>query len=416
MQRRQFLATTAMGLGGVHVAGCGGGANASDSPMAQAPSPAPDPTPTPSPTPSPAPAPSVAPLPDWVAKLPLWRWYSIPNTALASVAPPIRSLGNTGPQSKVEAWCGATLKRKGSVYMLGAAGGHADYAGNEVDALALNVEHPQWVQLAPPSPNDQVINVSQYYLDQRPAATHTYYATQFIESQNRMVVMASLGLNGPFPAAPSGFATTFDTRSFSLDLTRGQWDEPDHIAQFPGRGDVFACLCVKHPTTEAIYYSRNYGDGWYRWEPAINRWTRLSSESRAPWFAGSAIDPRRDRMLIVGGYVPIAPEVRDLNGSKLIVGLNGPAATELANITGYPGVTFDEASDRYLVVFNKAGAIRVLSVDAGSWHVSPAPIDGAAPAARPAGLQNAAQYVPELRGIVLANDYRGNVQFLRTSA
>lgn len=329
--------------------------------------------------------------------------------------PKTRSLGNTGPQSKVAAWCGATLKREGSIYMLGAAGGHADYAGNEVDALALNTEHPQWVQLAPPSPNDQVINISQYYLDHRPAATHTYYATQFINSQNRMVVIASLGLNGPFPAPPVGVDYTFDKRSFSFDMATGQWHGPDYIAQFPGRGDVFACLCVKHPRTEDIYYSRNYGDGWYRWEAALNRWTLLSTASRSPWFAGSAIDPVRDRMLIVGGYVAIAPEVRDLNGARLSVTLSGPAAIELSNITGYPGVTFDEAQDRYLVVFNDAGSIRVVWVDAGTWYAETAPVDGPSPAARPAGLQNAAQFVPELRGIVLTNSYGGDVQFMRTS-
>lgn len=323
-------------------------------------------------------------------------------------------MGNSGPASKIEAWCGATLKRAGSVYMLGAAGGHADYSGNEVNALALNSESPKWVELAPASPSDKVLNVSQYYLDGRPAATHTYYATQFVNSQNRMVVMASLGLNGPFPAVPAGFDYTFDTRSFSFDVATGQWQDKDQIARFPGRGDVFACLCVKDPWTDDIYYSRNYGDGWYRWQPATNAWTRLSSTSRSPWFAGSAIDPRQKRVLIVGGYTPLPPEVRDLNGQKQVVSFQGSAAAQLTAIGGYPGVTFDEAANKHLVVYDDGPSLRVLTVDALTWAVEPAPVVGPHPANRPNGIQNSAQWVPELRGLVIANSYSGNVFFMRT--
>ena len=52
--------------------------------------------------------------PAWVSSLPLWEWYPIPNTALSSVEPTPRPLGNSGPASKINAWCGATLKRQGS--------------------------------------------------------------------------------------------------------------------------------------------------------------------------------------------------------------------------------------------------------------------------------------------------------------
>ena len=89
------------------------------------------------------------PLPAWASPLPLWEWYEIPNTALSALDSSLGIVtgnppGITGPSSKITAWCGATLKRQGSVYLLGACGGHGDYAGNEVDALALNTDTPQW--------------------------------------------------------------------------------------------------------------------------------------------------------------------------------------------------------------------------------------------------------------------------------
>ena len=298
--------------------------------------------------------------------------------------------------------------------MLGAAGGHGDYAGNEVDALALNVPAPAWVQLRGATPNSQVINLTQFYLDSRPAATHTYYATQFINELDRMIVFASPGLNGAFPAAPSDFPYVGSTRSFSFHVATGDWDQPNYVAPFPGQGDFTACLCVKHPWTGDVYYSRNYGDGWYRWRRASNAWTKLSNETRGPWYAGAAIDPQRNRLLLVGGYSPGEAEVRQLDGSRVAANFAGLGGAAL-NLTGYPGVIFDESSDRYVILYNSANSIKTLRVHPETWLVDEPPVTGTPPAARNNGIQNSAQYVPELRGLVIANSYTDNVRFMRTA-
>lgn len=362
-----------------------------------------------------APPASTTTLPAWVAALPLWQWYEIPNTALSSVDPSPRPLGITGPSSKIDAWCGATLKRSGSVYMLGAAGGHGDYAGNEVNALALNVVTPQWTQLRAPTRNEDIINGTQFYLDHRPSATHTYYATQFIESLNRLMVFSSAGVSGPFPSAPSDFPYLGEKRSYSFNLGTGDWDGPDYVAQFPGTGDFIAALCVKHPWTDDVYYSKNYGSGWYRWSSATNTWSKLSNATGEPWYAGAAIDPMRNRMLLIGGYSPSVPEVRTLDGSLMPTTFSGLGAAALT-LSGYPGVQYDEATDRYMVVFNSGATIKILRVHPETWFVDEPAISGNAPAARANGLQNAMQYVPELGGLVLANKHNGNVYFIRTSA
>ena len=441
--RRNFLRVAAAPLGSLLLGACGGGATSAPATQGALAAPAVGntvtlaatiaaPTPAPAavapPPPAPAPAANTPPqspvnpptpigqVPAWVANLPLWQWYEIPNTALSSVEPVVRPLGITGSSSKIDAWCGAALKRSGSVYMLGAAGGHADYAGNEVNALALNVAAPQWVELRGPTPNADIIDAAQFYLDNRPGAAHTYYASQFIESLDRMMVFASPGPFGwLYPATPSGYPYVGDKRSFSFSVAAGDWDAPDYVAQFPGSGDQFAGLCVKHPWTDDVYYSRNYGSGWYRWTRVSNSWTRLSSTTRAPWYAGSAIDPLRNRMLVVGGYNPSAPEVHNLDGSSVAATFGGLGASALV-VTNYPGVIYDEALDRYLVVYNDSSGIKVLRVHPETWLVDAPSLTGTIPAARPNGIQNSAQYVPELKGFVIANSYGGNVWFVRTVA
>lgn len=49
------------------------------------------------------------------------------------------------------------------------------------------------------------------------------------------------------------------------------------------------------------------------------------------------------------------------------------------------------------------------------WAVDLPTISGSV-AQRSNGIHNAAQYVPELKGVVLANSYTGNVKFMRTAA
>lgn len=352
-------------------------------------------------------------LPSWVQALPLWQWYMIPNTALSSVEPSPPPYGS--PSAKIAAWNGATLKRQGSVYLLGAAGGHADYAGNEVDALALNTEQPAWAELRAPTQASDLVDASQFYLDHRPADTHTYYATQFIESQNRMLVVDSPGMGAPaLPMPPADFPYAGDKGySFSFNLQADDWDPPEFIAKFPGNGDFTSCLVVKHPVTEDVYYSRNYGDGWWRYSPSTNVWTKLSGATRAPWYAGAAIDPLTDQILIVGGYSPLPPEVRDLNGNSIAATFGGLGASVLT-VDGGPGVIYDDANDRFIVLVD-TDPISVYRVDPTTWTVDQPAMTGAAPARRQNGIMNSVQYVPELKGFVIATQYNGGVYFVRTA-
>lgn len=361
-------------------------------------------------------------LPAWVSSQSLWQWFQIPNTALSSVVPNPVPLGS--PNAKIVAWNGATLRRNGSVYMLGAAGGHSDYAGNEVDVLALNVATPQWVQRKGPTPNAYIIGApAQFYLQEpdgkyRPSDTHTYYATQFIDSLDRMIVFASPGISGIGGTMPSGFPYQGANRSFSFNYATGDWDSPDYISPYTAGGDFTAALTVKHPITGDVYMSRNGATGgWWKWTASTNSWS--SSNGSGGWaeinYSGAAIDPVRNRMLIVGDYAgTYRPRVRNLDGSEVAVTFGGLGLDAL-KLSGYPGMVFDEANDAYLIFFNSGSTISVRRVNASTWSVDNPALTGTAPAARQNGIQNSVQYVPELGGVVIANSYTGNVFFMRTS-
>lgn len=368
------------------------------------------------------PAPSGVPA--WVAALPLWQWYSIPNTALSSVAPAIQPLGATGPQSKIVAWCGAGLRRSGSIYILGAAGGHADYAGNEVNTLALNVTTPAWVQHHAPTPNAYIIqSPAQFYLQEpdgryRPAATHTYYAAQFIDALDRFIVLASPGLLGSFPACPPAYPYQGSQRSFSYNYASAEWDDPDYFAQYTGGGDFTASLVVKHQTTGDIYTARSFGASWWRWNRASNTWTQLTGDGGfgETNYCASAMDPTRNRIMVVGDFGgATAPRIHNLNGDTQSVTFTGLGPNVL-KMSGYPGMVYDEANDTFLVVHNSGATIHIYRVTAGGLSVDEPTVTGSLPAARSNGVLNSVQYVPELKGIVIANSYSGNVQFMRTAS
>jgi hypothetical protein len=354
-------------------------------------------------------------IPAWVSALPLWQWYQIPNTAMSSLDPsgvpqPWYQAG--GPSAKVGAWNGAALRRNGSVYIVGMVGGHNDYAGNEVDILVLNTATPQWARLKDRPAGGDLLNASPYNLDLSGASSHTYYYLQFIESQNRFVSFCNGGMgSATLPAPPGGWLYVSKRACTSINYGTASWDAPSTIQDYPNNtGDWTAALCCKHPTADDVYVSRSGGAGWYRWAAATNTWALLSGTVETN-YCGAAIDTTRDRVLIVGDYSgTINPRVRNLDGTTVSASFTGSSL----QMSGYPGVVYDEENDSFLV-FKNDNPISIYRVNPSTWVVDQPTITGTAPAQRPNGIQNSCQYVPELKGIVIANTYTGNVYFMRTA-
>lgn len=375
-------------------------------------------------------------LPAWVAALPLWQWYSIPNTALSSVEPSPKPPGGTGPRSKIDAWCGATLKRVGSVYMLGAAGGHGDYFGNEMNALALNVAAPGWAELLGPTPTAQMYNRAPVYADLRRGAIHTYSNTQFHQAGNRMLIVTAGGPHGVgVPDAPddwlwvSGYHPRVqdgtrpeDRPHMAFDLTTNAWTHPDDLAPIPAGVGGTDGFCCAHPVTNQIYTKDAGWSALKRYTPGTDTW-ELNVGS-AGYVSGTcgAIDPVRERVLMLSSSGDaFGPKVFDIaTGALLAVTFGGLGESVLRGGAASVSPVYDEANDIYVALKNtgqgSSDVIETYIIDPDTFEVSQPGDVGTKPARRLAGLQNAAQYVPELRGIVVANSYSANVQFMRTAA
>lgn len=355
----------------------------------------------------------------WVQAHDPWEWFEIANTALSSVDPSPWPMGKN-PSFKISAWNGTALKRQGSVVLLGAAGGHGDYPGNEVNALVLNTPVPAWSQLRGPSANADLIKETPVYLDLRRAALHNYWSTQFDSVNNRMLIVSSGGMHGTTgtpPAPPGNWEWPINDAVFmGFDLGTNDWTHPNDLARFPWGSSGSADLCCTNYATGEIFYVKSQQGSMYKYNPSSDVWINVGSFFMNGGYRGSAIDPTRNRMLIVGGFSGTeAPIVRNtLNAAAVSVTFGGLGASAL-QMSGYPGVVYDEMNDCFLVAKN-TNPITLYRVDAETFEVDIPVTTGTTPAQRPNAMLNAIQYVPELRGVVLVNSHSGNVKFMRTAA
>lgn len=356
-------------------------------------------------------------LPSWVSALSLWQWYAIPNTNLSGIVPSPQPPGS--PSAKVDAWNGGALRRSGSWYVLGACGGHNDYAGNEVNAIQLNSETPTWTQKTTPTISSLCYNAgTQFYGDYQPAATHTYYATVYSDATDQMIVMPSPGLGLTIGVSPPGgwpYPNDSSYLPFVYNWNAG-WKDPrdgDYPAGYPGSGDWTACMVAKNPSTGLIYYRRSGGSSLYTFNPSTGAWATVGSNWSQD-YCGAAVDPTRGRMLVAGNYDQnIQPKIRSLStGADLGLSFTGDTSPF---VTISPTILYDEANDTYLLIRNSGGSIIVRRVTAGGLVIDTPSMTGTPPAARTNGVYGAAQYVPELKGFMIHASYSGSVYFVRTA-
>src|SRR5690606_19420608 len=142
--------------------------------------------------------------------------------------------------------------------------------------LDLRSESPKWATLKGPSASRDVVTRAPIYLDDRRAATHTYYGTQFWEAGNRMVIMPAPGMDwNQLPDPPQGYRWADDMLVTMFDITSNEWDRPDRAARYPGKGDFTACLCCTDVSTGEIYYARSGDANLWKFNPATNVWAML---------------------------------------------------------------------------------------------------------------------------------------------
>lgn len=391
---------------------------AGDPPSGRAPTPAPTPAPGgPGPQVNPSPVPPLDPaLPAWAQSVPLLHWARIPGTNLSRVEPR-NYVGATGPRSKIDAWCGAAYSRLRRAYIIAAAGGHGDYANNEVNVIRLGQNSPVWEEVLASSPVSAMRN-GEVYEDGRRASTHSYWGTQYIESLDRTFLFQCYGTDTNDPRI-AGLPRSYPGSDYIMAFNHatGDWDAPDRWARWPnGRDSWFGALgCLNVKTGEAFVTSQYDGGNLRRFNPQLNNWTTVMRLDNAI-FCAQAIDPKRNKILQVGGYQVSAPRVIDLNAKTYAnVTFGGLGEAALTMRGEYAGMVFDELNDCFYV-FPQGDAAQLLRVRASDWYVDRPTISGTSPGSRVNGWQNSWQYDPALKGIVCAVEYSSDMVYLRTSA
>jgi len=342
--------------------------------------------------------------PTWVNALAIGQWYEIPNTAMSSVVPSPQPGGNSGPASKVGAWTSFVADTRTSKVYSVANGGHSDYAGNEVDVLDLERDQPAWSQVLAPTPNSQLANGQSYYLDGRPTARHTYYGITSNEVDGRIMLFggAIWCASGCGHAAISSYDIA--ANAYSPSSTHGAM-----TPIFNGDHGAFSA----DPSTGDVYATSSNGK-FAKWTRSTNTFAESIPIGPVPgsYYAASAIDITRGRMLIVGGQGFNRHTYTLATNTFALVTLTGASASSVTG-SGQASLVYVAALDVFLHRRGGAGGT-VLQIDPVTFAVTPfATTDGASVPSTLNGPFNKFLYVPRLGGAVYVPAYSGNARFLR---
>jgi len=308
--------------------------------------------------------------------------------------------GNTGPESKVIAWTSFVADARTSKVYSVAGGGHEDYSGNEVDALALNTETPGWSQVLAPTPAGSVQS-SAYYLDGRPASRHHYYGIVLNDFDNRVMLFSgSRYSNGSFTDKVDSY--NIGSNTYSAAGTHPVIPQPlnnsitnvgalPSVTLDPSTGDVYLSVA----SNSAV------------WRRSTNTWAALSGGVNG-WYAMSAFDTTRNRFLVISD---IDHHMYTVGTGWSPVTITGGNASDVRFRAG--AMFYVSALDAYLVRGENVGGtvykISAATLDATTFATT----GGSAVPSTLNGPFNKFLYLPQLRGAVYVPTYGGNAWFLR---
>jgi hypothetical protein len=362
--------------------------------------------------------PSSPTLPGWVAALDVGEWYRIPDSNVGDLRmpdhpdrDPANTLGGSGEVGKVRGYSGAALRTEGS-WIIAHGGGHNMSWGNDVAAIRLSAEEPEWVVLHPPTRWSDIEGYAgeAYYRDGLPAIGHTAYRNQFIDRLDSFV-----RFGGGVSFLGSGGSNRIDR----MDFETREWDPADSHGALPA-GEVYGDLVCKSSLTEEVFV---WAGGWlHRWSPETFEWDRYIDVPDGYGYASyvaSAHDPSRDRILIAGGYWGAESQrygVLDLAARTYeAITLTGPSAADI--VDPYNGMIYEPRLDRFLYFRAIEDDERVYRIHPETWSVDVYPVTGTPPPPRAASVFSRFVHVPELGGVAYVADSAGDtgVYFLRTS-
>lgn len=348
-------------------------------------------------------------LPAWITANAnsVGTWYQMPGTNISSVEPASVPAGATGPTSKVDAWCSFSVDPTNSVVYSAANGGHTDYAGNEVDAIALNVSSPAWVESRAPTGAGSVTTTSDRYSDSRPASRHSYYGQLFDNhgGDSRLILVGggSRYQNGGVVSATDAFGVASNDWSALATLT-GQlagWEVP-MVCRDTRNGDIFMSGA---PSAWVMA----------KWTKASNSWSDVNSSCpMACYKACSAWDSTRNKIFILGGQYSASHTYEPDTDTFAAITLSGAAAGSVS--MEFAGMVYVPSLDVFLVRGPGSGGT--------VYQITPSGVcttfstSGGTGIAGTVATQicNRFLYVPVLKGCVVFPTYTGSGWYLRVEA
>lgn len=343
-------------------------------------------------------------MPAWRQGQAVGEWRQIPGSAMSSApiaVPTYPSLGY-GPQSKVTAWNGFAVDTRDSSIYSAANGGHTDYAGNEVDRIRLSDNAPGWTEPRASTPPSQVVASATHYADGRPTSRHSCYGSAVNEVRNRVMILGGSRYgSGYMLGTVDGFS-----------LTGGDWDTASTYPDAPDELPSTPCPAITaHKSSGDLYLFANWNV--LRWSNSANSWARvLTSTSVYGQYAASALDTKRNRILVVAGNSDDHGFYDVTSNTVQNITLSGPNASA---ITGEGnGMVYDPYLDVFLLRKPDAGNT-IYRINAQTFAVDTLPVSGgtSVPAAVN-GVWSRILYVPKLNGFVYIPEYGSNAWFVRT--
>lgn len=344
-------------------------------------------------------------MPTWRQGQAVGEWRQIPGSAMsnAPIAVSTYPALGYGPQSKVSAWNGFAVDTRDSSIYSAASGGHVDYAGNEVDRIRLSDNAPAWTEPRASTPVSQVVADVTHYADGRPTSRHSCYGSAVNEQRNRVMILGGSRYgNGYMIGTVDGF-----------NLGVNDWDAAQTFPDAPDELPTTPCPAITaNKATGDLFMFANWNV--LKWSNSTNSWSRvLSSGSVYGQYAASAMDTKRNRILVLGGNGADQGFYDLASNTVQQVTLSGASASAVTAGDGN-GMVYDPNLDAYLLRKPDAGNT-IYRINAQTFAVDVLPASGGSTVpATTNGVWSRFLYVPKLKGVVYVPDYGTGMWFVRT--
>jgi hypothetical protein len=313
------------------------------------------------------------------------------RTWATPVANTLRSLApNPAPSGSQEAictaWTGGCVDQDRGEYILPANGGHTDYAGNEVYAVALRKDSPTWVRLTDPSSASGGTlggNTKGDFGDGKMRSVHGWHRACFGNGRVWYAGMDGMYITGAWSTACWSFnrgSLGWTYHGLGLPTLGGNVNGEAGCASYDRVGNrVWSSVGAGSNSLGQSIYSIDASSG-------VVSQHKIALQAGRPRWSALAHDLR----LWILGCGP--------DGVLELVDLNNPTQTIVKTPTGSPSGLTDgagavyHAPSRAILTWNSYGAnLRKLTIPSnpltGSWvwsQVSPSSANSVAPDAAPA--------------------------------